>query len=99
MYVDHLSGTSNLEEAIEVQQEISALLQTAGFTLRYWHLTTPHFWTPFQKSCKKHKRHYPSTMRMELQHSGYYGIQGLISFRSRTLYSGAHNRLHSEYKA
>ena len=33
---DLLSGTSTLEEAIKVQQEISSLLQTAGLTLRKW---------------------------------------------------------------
>jgi len=36
-YVDDLlSGTSNIEDAIKVQQEISSLLQKAGFTLRKW---------------------------------------------------------------
>jgi len=36
-YVDDLlSGTSTIEDAIKVQQEISPLLQTAGFTLRKW---------------------------------------------------------------
>ena len=36
-YVDDLlSGTSTLEDAIKVQQEISSLLQTAGPTLRKW---------------------------------------------------------------
>jgi len=36
-YVDDLpSGTSTIEDAIKVQQEISSLLQTAGFTLRQW---------------------------------------------------------------
>jgi hypothetical protein len=36
-YVDDLlSGTSTTEDAIKVQQEISSLLQTAGFTLRKW---------------------------------------------------------------
>ena len=36
-YVDDLlSGTSTIEDAIKVQQEISSLLQTAGFTLRKW---------------------------------------------------------------
>ena len=36
-YVDDLlSGTSTTEDAINVQQEISSLLQTAGFTLREW---------------------------------------------------------------
>jgi len=34
-YVDDLlSGTSTIEDAIKVQQEISSLLQTAGLTLR-----------------------------------------------------------------
>ena len=36
-YVDDLlSGTSTPEDAIKVQQQISSLLQTAGFTLRKW---------------------------------------------------------------
>jgi hypothetical protein len=36
-YVDDLlSGTSTVEEAIEIQQELSSLLQSAGFTLRKW---------------------------------------------------------------
>ena len=36
-YVDDLlSGTSTVEDAIKVQQEISTLLQTAGLTLRNW---------------------------------------------------------------
>jgi hypothetical protein len=36
-YVDDLlSGTSTVKEAIKLQQEISSLLQTAGFTLRKW---------------------------------------------------------------
>ena len=36
-YVDDLlSGTSTTEDAITLQQEISSLLQTAGFTLRKW---------------------------------------------------------------
>ena len=36
-YVDELlSGTSTIEDAIKVQQEISSLLQTGGFTLRNW---------------------------------------------------------------
>jgi len=33
---DLLSGTSTLEDAIKMQQEISSLLQTAGLTLRKW---------------------------------------------------------------
>jgi hypothetical protein len=36
-YVDDLlSGTTIIEDTIKVQQEISSLLQTAGFTLRKW---------------------------------------------------------------
>jgi len=36
-YVDDLlSGTSTIEDAIKVQQEISSVLQTAGFTFRKW---------------------------------------------------------------
>ena len=36
-YVDDLlSGTSTIEDAITLQQELSTLLQTAGFTLRKW---------------------------------------------------------------
>jgi len=34
IYVDDLlSGTSTIEDAIKVQQEISSLLQIAGFTI------------------------------------------------------------------
>jgi hypothetical protein len=33
---DLLSGTSTSEEAIKMQQELSSLLQTAGFPLRKW---------------------------------------------------------------
>jgi len=37
IYIDDLlSGTSIIEDAIKVQQEISSLLQTIGFTLRMW---------------------------------------------------------------
>jgi hypothetical protein len=36
-YVDDLlSGTSTIEEAIDIQKELSSLLQTAGLTLRKW---------------------------------------------------------------
>jgi hypothetical protein len=43
-YVDDLlSGTSTLEEAIQVQKEVSTLLQTAGFTLRKWASNHPTF--------------------------------------------------------
>jgi len=36
-YVDDLlSSNSTIEDAIKVQQEISSLLQTAGFTLTKW---------------------------------------------------------------
>jgi len=36
-YVDDLlRGTSTLEEAIQLQQELTSLLETAGFTLRKW---------------------------------------------------------------
>jgi len=36
-YIDDLiSGTSTIEDAINVQQELSSLLQTAGFILRKW---------------------------------------------------------------
>ena len=36
-YIDDLlSGTSTIEDTKKVQQEISSLLQTAGFTLRKW---------------------------------------------------------------
>jgi len=40
---DLLSGTSTIEDAIKVQQEISSLLQTAGFTLRKWASNHPTF--------------------------------------------------------
>jgi len=33
---DLLSGTSSIEDALNVQKELSALLQTAGLTLRKW---------------------------------------------------------------
>jgi hypothetical protein len=36
-YVDDLlSGTSTIEDAIDIQKELSSLLQTAGLTLRKW---------------------------------------------------------------
>jgi hypothetical protein len=35
-YVDLLSGTSNIDDAIDVQNELSSLLHTAGLTLRKW---------------------------------------------------------------
>jgi len=35
-YVDLLSGTSTIEDAINVQKELSALLQTAELTMRKW---------------------------------------------------------------
>jgi hypothetical protein len=36
-YVDDLlSGTSTIEEAIDIQKELSSLLKTAGLTLRKW---------------------------------------------------------------
>jgi len=36
-YVDDLlSGTSTIEDALNVQKELSAVLQTAGLTLRKW---------------------------------------------------------------
>jgi hypothetical protein len=34
--VDLLSGTSTIENAINMQKELSSLLQTAGLTLRKW---------------------------------------------------------------
>ena len=43
-YVDDvLSDTSTIQDAIMVQQEISSLLQTAGFTLRKWASNHPSF--------------------------------------------------------
>jgi hypothetical protein len=43
-YVDDLlSGTSTIEEAIDVQKELSSLLQTAGLTLRKWALNKSAF--------------------------------------------------------
>jgi hypothetical protein len=43
-YVDDLlSGTSNLQDAIILQQELSTLLQTAGFTLWKWASNHPTF--------------------------------------------------------
>ena len=43
-YVDDvLSGTSTIEDAIKVQQELSSLLQTAGITLRKWAYNHPSF--------------------------------------------------------
>jgi hypothetical protein len=35
-YVDLLSGTSTIEDAIDIQKELSSLLQTAGLTLQKW---------------------------------------------------------------
>jgi hypothetical protein len=43
-YVDDLlSGTSSVQEAMEIQQELSKLLQTAGLTLRKWASNNPTF--------------------------------------------------------
>ena len=43
-YVDDLlSGTSTLQDAIRLQQELSTLLQTAWFTLRKWASNHPTF--------------------------------------------------------
>jgi hypothetical protein len=83
-YVDLLSVTSAMEEAIKGQQEISSLLQTARLTLRKWASNHSTFLELFQGSCKKHNRHYPWIMKMELQHLDYCGIQGMISCKSRT---------------
>jgi hypothetical protein len=40
---DVLNGTSTVKEAIELQQELSSLLQTAGATLRKWASNHPKF--------------------------------------------------------
>jgi len=40
---DLLSGTPTIEDAIKVQQEISSLLRTTGFTLRKWASNNPTF--------------------------------------------------------
>jgi hypothetical protein len=43
-YVDDLlSGTSTLQDAIILQQELSTLLQTAGYTKRKWASNHPTF--------------------------------------------------------
>src|SRR5215475_4177927 len=43
-YVDDLlSGTSTLQEAVEVKQELSTLLDTAGFPLRKWASNNSNF--------------------------------------------------------
>ena len=43
-YVDDLlSGTSSVQDAIELQREISTLLETSGFTLRKWASNNPTF--------------------------------------------------------
>ena len=45
--------------------------------------TILHSWLTFQRSCKKHNRHYPWIMNTELQSSDYNGIQQTISFKTR----------------
>jgi hypothetical protein len=96
LYVDDLlSGTSAVKESIMVQQEISSLLQTAGFTLRKWAFNHSTFLDTIQKNCKKHNRKCSSTMKMELQHSDYDGIQEMMNFRSSAIFR---RHIHSEYK-
>jgi hypothetical protein len=68
-YVDDLlSGTSTVEEAIKMQQEISSLLQTAGLTLRKWASNNTTFLDTIPGSCKKYNKHYHWIMKMESQH-------------------------------
>jgi len=83
-YVDDLlSSTSNLQDAIRLQQELSTLLQTAGFTLMKW-ASNHTFLKTFQRMCKKHSQPYHWIMTMELQHSVCSGTPQLTNFRSRT---------------
>jgi len=83
-YVDDLlSGTSTTEDAIKVQQEISSLLHTAGFTLRKWASNHSTFLDPIPTELQE-TQHYPWIKKTESQHSDYYGIQQMISCKSRT---------------
>ena len=56
-YVDDLlSGTSTLEDAIKMQQEISSLLQTAGLTLRKWACNNSTFLNTIPKELQDKQR-------------------------------------------
>jgi len=56
-YVDDLlSGTSTIEDAINVEQEISTLLQIAGFTLRKWALNHSTFLDTCQRELQETQR-------------------------------------------
>jgi hypothetical protein len=57
-YVDDLlSGTSTIEEAIKMQQEISSLLQTAGLTLRKWASNHTTFFDTIPKELQETRHH------------------------------------------
>jgi hypothetical protein len=62
---DLLSGTSTLEEAIKVQQEVSALLHTAGLQLRKWASYHAAFLKTIPKELQEINRHYLWIMKME----------------------------------
>ena len=53
-FVGLFSGVSAVEEAVHLQWDVSALLQTAGFTQRKWASNHPHFWMPFWRNFKRH---------------------------------------------
>ena len=63
-YVDDLSGTSAIEDALNVQKELSACFKQQDFRCESGHLTTLHFWTLFHWSCKKQNQHYLWIMKM-----------------------------------
>jgi hypothetical protein len=81
-YVDDLlSGTSTLEDAIKMHQEIS-LLQTAGLTLRKWAYNST-----FLNTTQKELQDTQQTLSLDNEDGITtldYGIQNLTNFKSRT---------------
>jgi len=60
IYVDDLlSGTSTVDDAFKVQQEIPSLLQTAGFTLRKLASKYSSFLDNIPGELKKHTDNIP----------------------------------------
>jgi len=56
-YVDDLSGTPTLEEAINLQQVLTSLLNTAGFTSRKW--ASNHCIPGYHSERTARNKHYP----------------------------------------
>jgi hypothetical protein len=84
-YVDDvLSGTSTLEDAIKMQQQISSLLQTAGITLRKWACKNSTFLNTIPNELQDTKQTMSLDNEDGITNSDYYGIQNLINFKSRT---------------